>query len=325
VLMIAGGSITLLFDHTPWSRMFRRSQVQTTNSTELRDRSSRPLSIHSQEQGRPGSSLNEASLTEEIESRAVAGITQRRHLPSPPPTPTERIATNRAIPDNGEPNYVPSIIVGVLHLALFFTFFITVLVVHSQLTSPPLAFSLFHNMLLAGTIIFGGGPVVIPLLDQYVVKPGWVTSRDFLLGLAVQQGFPGPNFNFAVYLGCLTLRNNPVLGAFLGCLGIFTPGLTIRTGILPLWSYLRRFPSARSILRGVTPAAVGLIWSALVRLSQVAIVDANGSNNIVVSPFFVIVAAGGFVACEFFKLPPFLTVILGGAAGVVQWAVTGVK
>lgn len=58
-------------------------------------------------------------------------------------------------------------------------------------------------MYLAGTVIFGGGPVVIPMLRSYVVDPGWVSSRDFLIGLAIIQAFPGPNFNFAVFLNAL--------------------------------------------------------------------------------------------------------------------------
>lgn len=78
------------------------------------------------------------------------------------------------------------------------------MVLRGTLPSPPLLYRLFANMYLAGTIIFGGGPVVIPLLREYVVAEGWVSPRDFLIGLALIQGFPGPNFNFAVYLGGLT-------------------------------------------------------------------------------------------------------------------------
>lgn len=78
-------------------------------------------------------------------------------------------------------------------------------------------------MYLAGTIIFGGRPVVIPLLREYVVEPGWVSTRDFLIGLAIIQAFPGPNFNFAVYLGALAILGTPhstVLGAFISYMGI---------------------------------------------------------------------------------------------------------
>lgn len=69
--------------------------------------------------------------------------------------------------------------------------FAAVLAIRGLLADLPLSFSLFANMYLAGTIIFGGGPVVIPLLRSYVVDPGWVSSRDFLLGLAIIQAMPG--------------------------------------------------------------------------------------------------------------------------------------
>ncbi|KAK8029917.1 chromate transporter [Apiospora rasikravindrae] len=79
--------------------------------------------------------------------------------------------------------------------------------------TPPFLFRLFANMYLAGTIIFGGGPVVIPLLREYVVAEGWVSPRDFLVGLAVAQAFPGPNFNFAVFLGSLAAINQARLSS----------------------------------------------------------------------------------------------------------------
>lgn len=82
---------------------------------------------------------------------------------------------------------------------------------------PPLACDLFATMYVAGTVIFGGGPVVIPLLRSYVVDPGWVSGRDFLLGLAIIQAFPGLNFNFGVYLGALAMQKTQfptIFGAF---------------------------------------------------------------------------------------------------------------
>ncbi|KAL5344273.1 hypothetical protein ACLOAV_010777 [Pseudogymnoascus australis] len=107
---------------------------------------------------------------------------------------------------------------------------------------PLLVLDLFANMYLAGTIIFGGGPVVIPLLRSYVVDPGWVSSRDFLLGLAIIQAFPGPNFNFDIYLSGLTLQRSQfptVFGAFLGFLGIFLPGITLAVAVQSFWRVLR--------------------------------------------------------------------------------------
>merc|ERR1712093_329461 len=93
---------------------------------------------------------------------------------------------------------------GTVILVVFAIAFIIIMVLRGTLPNKPLLFQLFSNMFLAGTIIFGGGPVVIPLLREYVVSEGWVAPRDFLLGLAIIQAFPGPNFNFAVYLGGLT-------------------------------------------------------------------------------------------------------------------------
>lgn len=75
------------------------------------------------------------------------------------------------------------------------------------LLAKTLLFDFFANMYLASTIIFGGGPVVIPLLREYVVAEAWVSPQDFLIGLAIQQSFSGPSFNFAVYFGALTAIN----------------------------------------------------------------------------------------------------------------------
>ncbi|KAJ5313139.1 CAZyme family AA3 [Penicillium atrosanguineum] len=97
--------------------------------------------------------------------------------------------------------------------------FIALLVARGQLATTPLVLDLFTSMYLAGTVILGGGPVVIPLLRSYVVAPGWVSGRDFLIGLAIIQAFPGPDFNFAVFLGALALQHTQfpaVFGAFIG-------------------------------------------------------------------------------------------------------------
>ena len=84
---------------------------------------------------------------------------------------------------------------------LFLISFIVITVLRAAV--PPLRSSLlyrlFANLYLAGTVIYGGGPVLVPLLREYTVAEGWVTPRDFLIALAITQSFPGPNFNFAVY------------------------------------------------------------------------------------------------------------------------------
>ncbi|KAL2782842.1 hypothetical protein BJX66DRAFT_345473 [Aspergillus keveii] len=102
--------------------------------------------------------------------------------------------------------------------------FIAILVSRAKISSPTLALDLFANMYLAGTVKFGGGPVFIPLLRSCLVDPGWAYSRDFLIG------FPGPISHFAVFLGAPALRTTSYptfLGAFLGGLGIFFPGISL--------------------------------------------------------------------------------------------------
>ena len=84
---------------------------------------------------------------------------------------------------------------GIAIIIAFFVIFITLMVLRSTIKDAPVELRLFINLFLAGTIIFGGGPVVVPLLREYVVAEGWVSSRDFLIGLAIIQAFPGPNFN----------------------------------------------------------------------------------------------------------------------------------
>jgi chromate transport protein ChrA len=120
-------------------------------------------------------------------------------------------------------------------------------------------------MYLAKTIIFGG-LVVNSLLREFVVQPGWVSSRDFLIGLSIIHAFPGPNFNFAVYLGALSLQHSKwplILGAFMGYVGIFIPGISLAVGIQSIWRVIRSKPAVVSFLRGVNATAVDLVFTAV--------------------------------------------------------------
>ncbi|KAK3047046.1 hypothetical protein LTS18_013235, partial [Coniosporium uncinatum] len=167
---------------------------------------------------------------------------------------------------------------GILLACGFFASFIAILVSRGVLRAPPLALDLFANMYLAGTVIFGGGPVVIPLLRTYVVAPGWVSSRDFLLGLALIQAFPGPNFNFGVYLGALALQQSrfpTVFGAFLGYVGIFTPGITLAVSVQSVWRVLRTKKWVIDLLRGINATAVGLVFTAVYRLWEIGYLTAD--------------------------------------------------
>jgi chromate transport protein ChrA len=238
----------------------------------------------------------------------------------------------RIIPPRIQPQAI-SWKTGVYILAGFVLSFILVMVLRGTLSFPPLGFRLFANLYLAGTIIFGGGPVVIPLLREYVVAESWVSPRDFLLGLAIIQSFPGPNFNFAVYLGSLALSNSLAapsaatgfLGGLIGFLAIFAPGIVIVTGFMGLWRVLRTKRWMTSFLRGVNAAAVGLVYTAVWKLWGIGYVDAANStgSSLGINAWWVAVTACSFVGSRWFGVPAPAAIIGGGVLGLLRFAVVG--
>jgi chromate transport protein ChrA len=206
--------------------------------------------------------------------------------------------------------------------------FIAVLVARGVLHPPPLVLDLFASMYLAGTIIFGGGPVVIPLLRSYVVAPGWVSGRDFLIGIALIQSFPGPNFNFAVYLGALSLQHSrfpTILGAFLGGVGIFLPGIVLAVAVQSFWQVLRRRKWAIDFLRGVNATAVGLVFTAVYRLWEIGLLTAQDSSgeSLGQNPWWVVVATVAYAQGAWFGIPPFIVVISGATLGLIWYGAVG--
>jgi len=247
----------------------------------------------------------------------------------PPSTDDQTIAGNDVESqsnqehDSPKPTYFGlSVRAGLIILASTITAFVTLVIVRARINSPrPL--SLVVNFIIAGTIIVGGGPVVVPLLKGYTVDPGWVSAHDFLLGFGVLQAFPGPVFNLAVYLGALALPSSPFLGGFLGFIGIYTPGLLLKLAVLPLYSRFASHEPSRSVLKGFNAAAVGFLWGTLYRLWHVGFITAEGnSSSLDNDPWWIVVAAGAFVGCQWFKLEPFVVVMGGATAGVLWWAVT---
>lgn len=163
----------------------------------------------------------------------------------------------RTIPEDYQLNF--SWRFGTAIISAFILVFIVVMVLRGVLHNPPILYKLFADLYLAGTIIFGGGPVVIPLLREYIVAEGWVSPRDFLVGLAIIQAFPGPNFNFAVFLGGLTAINNGqsvVLGAIIAFTGIFVPGMVLVHGTMGVWKVLRSKSWVKSGVRGINAGAL---------------------------------------------------------------------
>ncbi|KAL2846411.1 chromate transporter-domain-containing protein [Aspergillus pseudoustus] len=235
-------------------------------------------------------------------------------------------ASNLSEPEQRSQDHVIRVRVGAAIAIVFFASFIAIMVARARLETPPLPLSLFANMYLAGTVIFGGGPVVIPLLRSYVVDPGWVTSRDFLIGLAIIQAFPGPNFNFAIFLGALALRTTSqptILGAFLGALGIFTPGLALAVAIQSFWRVLRRKAYIINFLRGVNAAAVGLVFTAVYRLWEIGYLtpaDSQGAS-LAREPWWVVVAAVTYAEAAWFKVPPALAIVGGAVLGLCWFGI----
>jgi chromate transport protein ChrA len=252
-------------------------------------------------------------------------------LDAPPVTaepanlPGELQSSHRIIPPSNQLRLL-TWKVGIYVITGFLFSFITVMTFRGLLKTPPRGVSLFANLYLAGTIIFGGGPVVIPLLREYIVAEGWVSPRDFLIGLALIQSFPGPNFNFAVYLGSLATAGSSLpsfVGALIGFLGIFTPGVIIVIGVMGLWNVLRSHRWLLSLLRGVNAGAVGLVFTAVYKLWQIGFVDADNQSGSPLGgdPWWVAITAMSFVGGAWFGLSAPFAILLGGALGMAWYGV----
>jgi len=174
------------------------------------------------------------------------------------------------------------------------------------LSSP--AFALFEAFSRAGALVFGGGHVVLPLLQAEVVAPGWVSPGDFLAGYGAAQAVPGPLFTVAAYLGALA-RPAPGgwIGAAIALVAIFLPGLLLVYGTLPHWEAIRRRPLAQAAMRGANAAVVGLLGAALY---QPVWTSAVGNSR----DFALAVLA--FVLLTMGRAPPWIVVVLAVLGGV---------
>lgn len=169
--------------------------------------------------------------------------------------------------------------------------------------------TLFDAFYRAGSLVFGGGHVVLPLLQAEVVGPGWVSDADFLAGYGAVQAVPGPLFTFAAYLGAIAaIGPGGVGGALIASVGVFLPGFLLLVGVLPLWNAFRERPGAQAVMRGANAAVVGILASAL--YSPVFTTAITGPG-----PFAL--AAVCFVLLVSFRLAPWAVVLVGTAGGVV--------
>ncbi len=164
----------------------------------------------------------------------------------------------------------------------------------------------------AGSLVFGGGHVVLPLLQAEVVPPGWVSNDAFLAGYGAAQAVPGPLFTFAAFLGTImNVAPSGFAGAALCLAAIFAPSFLLVIGALPFWDQLRVQPLAQSALKGVNAAVVGLLIAALYNPVFVA--------GITRAADFAL-AAAAFLLLHLWRAPPWLVVALCALGGAVTAA-----
>ena len=189
-------------------------------------------------------------------------------------------------------------------IVLFFALLFGLPLVVSSTGSHMLA--VFDAFYRSGSLVFGGGHVVLPLLQAATVQPGWVGNDAFLAGYGAAQAVPGPLFTFAAYLG--TVMNQPPngwAGGLLCLAGIFLPSFFLAIGPLPFWSWFRQHPAMRSVLKGVNGAVVGLLLAALYTPVWTSAIH---------TPADFAIAAVALLLLASWKTPPWLVVILGAAA-----------
>jgi chromate transporter len=172
---------------------------------------------------------------------------------------------------------------------------------------------LFSAFYRSGALVFGGGHVVLPLLKEQVVGPGWTDMQSFLSGYGVAQAVPGPLFTFAAYLGAVVHPwPNGILGASIALAAIFLPGLLLVYGVLPFWDDLRQRPLAQAAMRGANAAVVGVLGAALYNPVW---------TSAVVQPTDFALALAGFMLLTVWRAPPWIVVALLATAGAALSAV----
>ena len=192
-------------------------------------------------------------------------------------------------------------------LALFFGLLLMLPIANAFLDSQ--ALNVFDSFYRVGSLVFGGGHVVLPLLEAEVVGPGWVSESDFIAGYGAAQAVPGPLFTFAAYLGAVMVDEpNGVEGAALALVAVFLPSFFLVIGGLTIWDALRTNRAFYAALQGVNAAVVGLLVAALY--------DPIWTGAIITTADFgLALAAFGLLA--FWRVPPWLIVVLCAAGGEV--------
>ncbi|NOH54700.1 chromate efflux transporter [Vibrio coralliilyticus] len=199
--------------------------------------------------------------------------------------------------ESAQTRFEPSI----LPLALFVVLIVGLPFVASSVP----ALGLFNDFFQAGSLVFGGGHVVLPLLQNIV---GDQLSQDaFLTGYAAAQAVPGPMFTFATYIGYELLPQAPIAGALIATMGVFLPGFLLLLGVLKNWQSLAKMPKVSGAVNGVNAAVVGLLVAALYQ---------PVFTSAVMSPIDISFVLVGFYLLKQLKLPIVWMVIFFMAAGI---------
>jgi chromate transporter len=170
--------------------------------------------------------------------------------------------------------------------------------------------ALFDAFYRSGALVFGGGHVVLPLLQAQVVTPGWVTNEAFLAGYGLAQAVPGPLFTFAAYLGAVMgPAPNGLTGAAIALVALFLPGVLLVYGMLPFWDAVRTHPTAQAAMRGANAAVVGILGAALY--------NPVWTSAVLTSRDFAL-ALAGFLLLIVWNMPPWIVVVLLAGAGTLS-------
>jgi chromate transporter len=211
-------------------------------------------------------------------------------------------------PPSGHLNFPVTRRGGVIALVLFTALLLIPSLAATATGSQALA--LFDAFYRSGALVFGGGHVVLPLLQAQVVTPGWVSNEAFLAGYGLAQAVPGPLFTFAAYLGAVMgPAPNGVVGATIALVAIFLPGILLVYGMLPFWDAMRTRPAAQAAMRGTNAAVVGILSAALYNPVW---------TSAVLTPRDFALAVAGFLLLTVWKLPSWVVVVLLGSAGTLS-------
>jgi chromate transporter len=165
--------------------------------------------------------------------------------------------------------------------------------------------ALFDSFYRSGSLVFGGGHVVLPLLEREFVPTGWLSEEAFLAGYGAAQAVPGPLFTFAAYLGAVM---NGWQGGLLATAAIFLPAFLLILGTLPFWDTLRRNPNIKGALMGVNAAVVGILIAAFYHPIW---------TSSILEPADFAFAAVLFSMLVYWKLPPWIVVVTGAVGGTI--------